>query len=56
MIEKMVKDESEELNRYWREIQEVTNTGSDKTFLALHSKCLHEKYKKKEKKYFNYEV
>lgn len=56
MIEKMIKDESEEAERYWREILELQNANSDPAFTMLHSAKLHCKYKEKEKKYFNYEV
>lgn len=55
MIEKMVKDQSMECERYYREILELRFTNSDRTFIACHSEKLHCKYKEKEMKYFHYE-
>jgi ferritin len=54
MIEDMLKDESCEVAKYYREVKELTYVNSDKTYVMLHSDKLHTKYKEKEKEYFNY--
>ena len=54
MIEKMVKDESCELAKYYREVKELSYVNSDRAYVMLHSDKLHTKYKEKEKEYFNY--
>lgn len=54
MLECLIEDETWELARYAREVQELTFSGGDKSFMLLHSDKLHCKYKKKEKEYFNY--
>jgi ferritin len=55
MLEKMIADESRELELYYREISELVNTNSDKVFIQLHSDKLHDKYKSKEIEYFGYD-
>jgi ferritin len=55
-LESMISDESGEAERYYREILELQNVNSDPVFTMIHSEKLHCKYKKKELKYFNYEV
>ena len=53
-LEKMVKDESCELAKYYREVKELSYVNSDRSYVMLHSDKLHTKYKEKEKEYFNY--
>jgi ferritin len=54
MLESMLKDESLECERYYREILEISFVKSDPGFIACHSEKLHCKYKEKEKEYFGY--
>ncbi|MEB4947405.1 hypothetical protein RXP08_29870, partial [Pseudomonas aeruginosa] len=54
MLEDMLKDESCEVAKSYREVKELTYVSGDKNYVLLHSKTLHDKYKEKEKEYFNY--
>ena len=54
MLEKLLKDESCEVARYYREVKDLTYVNSDRKYILLHSDKLHTKYKEKEKEYFNY--
>jgi len=54
MLEKMLIDESCEVAKYYREVQELTYVNNDKSYILLHNDKLHTKYKEKEKEYFNY--
>jgi ferritin len=55
MLEKLLRDESCEVARYYREVKDLTYTNSDRSYVLLRSDKLHTKYKDKEKEYFNYQ-